>query len=97
MEAPRGGGTPQEKKGDTLMNAFRFPMKMDYWSMRPDGTGKQRVTSFNDPSSPQYMPVDGGVAVADFDWGSDGKRIVAKVRCGRRWAEGVYLIEFDGP
>ena len=56
--------------------------KLDYWVMKADGTGKRRLTGFNDPRFPEYVP--GGVAAADFDWGPDGMAMAA------------YLVKFRG-
>lgn len=50
-------------------------VKLDYWVMRANGTGKRRLTGFNDPSAPEYVPA--GAAAADFDWGPDGMTVAA--------------------
>ncbi len=52
-------------------------LKTDLWIMNPDGSDKQRLTYFNDPNSPEYIPR--GVAAADVSWSPDGSRIVAYV------------------
>lgn len=47
----------------------------DYWIMNADGSNKRRLTYFNDPTSPMYVP---GLTVAsDFSWRPDGKAFVA--------------------
>lgn len=47
----------------------------DYWIMNADGSDKRRLTYFNDPASPMYLP--GLTVVADFSWSPDGKSFVA--------------------
>ncbi len=44
--------------------------RTDYWIMNPDGTNKRRVTFFNDPDSPGYIPW--GVTASDHSWGPGG-------------------------
>jgi len=80
---------PQRKRNPILSSP-----KLEYWVMNPDGSGKRRLTYFNDPFAAEYM--SGGAGVADFDWGLDGKTIVAKMRKGRRPSkELTVLMEFD--
>jgi Tol biopolymer transport system component len=31
------------------------PIERDYWMMNPDGSGKERLTYFNDPTAPEYQ------------------------------------------
>jgi hypothetical protein len=71
---------------------------LDYWIMNLDGSGKQRLTYFNDPESPEYIP--GGVGPADFDWGPDGQTIAAYIVRGRGAQEAsnhTLLIQLDLP
>lgn len=48
-------------------------LKTDFWIMNVDGSGKTRLTYFNDPGNPQY--IRGGVAAADSSWSPDGNRL----------------------
>lgn len=50
-------------------------LQMDYWVMNADGSGKKRLTYFNDPKSPQFL---GKVVASDFDW-MDNDTIVARI------------------
>lgn len=50
-------------------------LQMDFWVMNADGSGKKRITFFNDPKSSQYI---GKVKAADFDW-VDNDTIVTKI------------------
>jgi hypothetical protein len=71
---------------------------LDYWIMNLDGSGKQRLTYFNDPGSPEHIP--GGVAPADFDWAPDGRTIAAYIVRGRGAQEAnnpTVLIELEVP
>jgi WD40-like Beta Propeller Repeat len=46
----------------------------DLWSMNYDGSNKQRLTFFNDPSSPQYIP--SGVCLDVHRWNADASQLV---------------------
>lgn len=46
----------------------------DLWLMCPDGSGKRRLTRFNDPDSPHAIP--GGVVCSDSSWSPDGRSLV---------------------
>ena len=63
-------------------------LKLDYWIMNDDGSGRQRLTRFNDPSAPEFRP---GTVAADFEFGPDGKTVVAKLGAVGR-GETVLLI-----
>ncbi|HET6781403.1 MAG TPA: hypothetical protein VFH67_04855, partial [bacterium] len=63
-------------------------LKLEYWIMNDDGSSKQRLTRFNDPSAPEFRP---GALAADFEFGPDGKTIVAKLGAAAR-GETVVLI-----
>lgn len=47
----------------------------DYWIMRSDGSGKKRLTYFNNPLAPEYIP--GGVVAADCEWAPEGDGLMA--------------------
>ncbi|NIS82716.1 MAG: hypothetical protein GTO14_21510 [Anaerolineales bacterium] len=85
--------TPQVKS-DTLPGIIEHPPKFEYWIMNADGSCKRRLSGFNHPQSPEYWPMGGGIGLGDFDWGPDGKTIVAKWRLGYG-REAVALIQFD--
>ena len=46
----------------------------DLWSMNYDGSDKRRLTFFNDPKSPDYVPE--GICLCDPRWNSDGSQLV---------------------
>jgi Tol biopolymer transport system component len=74
-------GTPQ-KKSTSWGEMRENPLLLEYWVMNPDGSGKRRLSGFNDPLSPDYMNWKGGVGLGDFDFSPDGKSIIAKMRKG---------------
>jgi Tol biopolymer transport system component len=49
----------------------------DYWLMDADGSGKERLTYFNQPGCPESATER--LTAADSSWGPDGKHIVAYV------------------
>lgn len=85
--------TPQPK-GNSWEDILANPPVLEYWIMNLDGSGKRRLSGFNSPDAPEYMSTPGGVGLGDFDWGPDGKAMVAKIRKGRG-GELTALIEFD--
>lgn len=86
-------GIPQVR-GDSLEDAIDNPPKLEYWIMNIDGSGKRRLSGFNYADAPEYIDVDGGIGLGDFDIGPDGKTVVAKMRRGRNQVVTV-LVEFD--
>ena len=62
--------------------------------MKIDGSGKCRLSGFNDAEAPVYRDVDGGIGLGDFDMGPDGKTIVAKIG-PRHGQESTVVIVFD--
>ncbi len=53
-------------------------LKTEFWLMAADGSGKRRLTGFNDPASPDYR--GGATAVAaDSSWAPDGRRFAGLV------------------
>lgn len=86
-------GIPQTKVS-SLTEMIEKPPKLEYWIMKSDGSSKKRISGFNQPGEPDYIPVEGGIGLGDFDWAPDGKTIVAKMRRGRG-QEVTVLIEFD--
>lgn len=51
-------------------------LKLEYWIMNDDGSAKRRLTRFNDPSAPEFRE---SALAADFEFGPDGKTVVAKL------------------
>lgn len=87
-------GIPQNKNLKGLFDLKK--VKLDYWIMKSDGSGKQRLTYFNEPSHLHYL--NGNTLAADFDWGPDGKTLAAYIK--RRTSaynkfEFAALIELD--
>lgn len=58
-----------------IENPHFSKVKTDFWIMNSDGSNKQRLTYFNDPYAPEYMPIAGGVVAADSSFSPDGKKI----------------------
>lgn len=86
-------GIPQVR-GVSLEDALDNPPKLEYWIMNRDGSGKRRLSGFNNADAPEYIEVDGGIGLGDFAVGPDGKTIVAKMRRGYKEMVTV-LIEFN--
>jgi hypothetical protein len=84
-----------QPKGTTLEDIIQHPPKLEYWIMNTDGTQKKRLSYFNDPSSPGYMDVRGGVGLGDFDISPLDFTLVAKMREGRE-KELTLIIVFSG-
>lgn len=84
----------KQPKGNSWEDIFQNPPILEYWMMNLDGSGKRRLSGFNDSNAPEYMDIEDGVGLGDFDIGPDGKTIVAKMRRGRG-LELTVLIEFD--
>lgn len=56
-------------------------VKCDLWIMDYDGSNKKKLTFFNDPNSPDYMP--DGICPADPDWNADGTQLAVYANLGR--------------
>jgi len=60
-------------------------VKLDLWAMNADGSGRKRITFFNQPGHPDHEWFTKGIynsprmVVADNDWSPDGRKIVATV------------------
>jgi Tol biopolymer transport system component len=65
-------------------------VKTDYWLMNIDGTDKQRITRFNDRSSPEYLP--GKVVCADSSWSPDGRKFIAYVEHNTTAAKAGHIV-----
>jgi Tol biopolymer transport system component len=61
----------------------------DYWIMDADGSNKKRLTWFNEPGHPDYLP--GQTHAAVVSWCPDGKRLSACT--GSRGKLQVSIIE----
>lgn len=66
-------------------------VKSDYWMMRADGSNKERITWFNDPSAPEFLGSDWVVA-ADSAWSPDGKRLLVYVKTDKATNSGPLLM-----
>lgn len=70
------------------------PLLTDYWLMNVDGSGKERITFFNQAGSAQYIP--GGVTSADSSWSPDGTRIIAYVITSQQARSGrIVMLELS--
>lgn len=78
-------------------------MFTDYWIMNADGSNKQRLTFFNDPSSPEYIGQGARLIAGDCSFSPDGSALVGKytIYSGRGAAtttqEKIMLIQFSNP
>lgn len=81
----------QELKQDKGMTEF--------WLMNTDGSNKQRLTYFNDPTAPEHIFLEGGIVSKDNNWSPDGKKIVAYISKGtaelKDRPELIVLIELE--
>jgi len=50
----------------------------EYWVMNADGTGKERITHFNEPGHPEYF--EGRTVPSDCSWSPEGRSIVGFVQ-----------------
>lgn len=84
-------GIEQELKQDKGITEF--------WLMNADGSGKQRLTYFNDSTASEYLPIEGGIVSKDNSWSLDGKKIVAYISKGtaelKDRPELIVLIELE--
>ena len=67
-------------------------VKTDFWLMRPDGSGQQRLTFWNDPQSAEKLAIEGGVVAADCSWSPDGTRLVAYIITDRTDRVGSIMM-----
>lgn len=70
--------------------------KLDFWQMNLDSSNKQRLTFFNDPSAPEYIPK--GIVCADSSFSPDGQSLAAKIRIASKNPlahEMIVLIELN--
>jgi len=70
-------------------------LKTELWIMYSDGTGKRRITYFNEPGYPEYTGRQ--TIMSDNSWGPDGKRIVATIvfpQQGRKSSQ-IVIIDVD--
>jgi hypothetical protein len=65
-------------------------VRSDYWMMKADGTSKERLTYFNDPSAPEYLGP--WVVAADSAWSPDGKQVLAYVKTDKATNSGPLLL-----
>lgn len=77
------------------------PVERDYWMMDPDGSNKERLTYFNDPSAAEYQGWRAVTIACDIS--PDGKTLAATV--GRDYGDAeqarilwqIWLIDFSTP
>lgn len=78
-------------------------LKTDYWVMNIDGSGKQKITYFNEPGYPEYSGER--VIVADSSWNKDGTKLAAFVSVASnnqtsvrlKRISSIVIIEFKKP
>jgi len=69
------------------------PPKTDVWLMHPDGTGKQRLTRFNDPAALEGSHAPVGVTCGDISWGPDSRSFALRIQIGHD--QSIIRVEFD--
>ena len=69
---PTGNKLVYMSTADTGWGPHHF--ECDLWSMNYDGSDKRRLTFYNDPKSPDYVPE--GICLCDPRWNSDGSQLV---------------------
>lgn len=70
-------------------------LKTDYWIIRPDGTGRQRLTFFNEPGRPEYN--GDMVNVAQFSWNPAGTKfcgVMNRTPAGGKGALEIWVFDF---
>ena len=82
-------------KGNMPWFQFMQWLSTELWIMNPDGTGKRRLTYFNDPTHSHYQ--GGRAIVGDGDWNHDGDKYAVLVNIIKPgiWEEWIAIIEFD--
>ena len=76
------------------MSSSQNPNKgTDYWSMNTDGSGKKRLTDFNNPSNPGFKRKM--VIASDASFSPDGSKLVAFLQNGLSYDGPMALIELD--
>lgn len=77
------------------------PTERDYWIVNPDGTGRERLTYFNDPAAPEYQGWRSVTIICDIS--PDGRTMAATIgrdvgdetRAWVLWQ--LWLIRFHDP
>lgn len=72
-----------QTKANNVGEVIENPPLLDYWIMNSDGTGKERLTGFNDINSKDYIESEGGIGLGDFVISENGKTIYGKMRKDR--------------
>lgn len=89
-------GIDIDYKNDTSGHSWGKYLTTEFWVMNADGSGKQRLTYFNEPGYPEYK---GGARciVSDSSWSPDGKSIVAMMayETKGRLRGNIVMIELE--
>lgn len=90
---PSGARLVWSSTMDTSSKPSHF--ECDLWMMNYDGSDKYRLTFFNDPDSPDYMP--NGICPADPDWNASGTQLAvyANLGLGPRFPGTVWLLDLE--
>jgi hypothetical protein len=67
---PDGSSIVWASSRDITIPRQYFVPYLDYWVMRTDGTGRQRLTYFNQPGEREYY--SNGIVCGDLTFGPDG-------------------------
>lgn len=70
-------------------------IKTDYWVMNSDGSGKRRVSFFNEKGSPQYIP--DSVVAADLSVEGDGRHVIAYIKDSPTRAGPGSIVRIEVP
>ena len=68
-------------------------VKTDAWIMRADGSGKQRLTRFNDPAAVEGNHAPVGVTCGELTWGPSSRSFAMHIQVGHD--QSIVLVEFD--
>jgi Tol biopolymer transport system component len=66
-------------------------LQTEFWMMNSDGSNKQRLTYFTDPTAPEHIST-GWVVAADSAWSGDSRRLIAYVKTDLKTNTGPLLL-----
>ncbi|MFC1586711.1 TolB family protein [Planctomycetota bacterium] len=72
-------------------DSWRKYIATDLWIMNRDGSGKQRLTHFNEPGHPEYLN-GARIIVSDSTWSPDGKQLAVTVAYIAGKAKGAKIV-----
>ena len=91
--SPKGRKIAWISSRDIPQLILPFQVKTDVWVMNANGSHKRRVTFFNEPGSPHYIP-DGAIP-GDLCWGPDGRSLMVRVHELKYNMEWLVRLDLD--